>query len=229
MQEPLDPLEFLSALRTRWKRMAAVAIGAGVIALVVSLLLPKKYEATTLLMIQPAMGSSAAMSPAYLDSLRSFEQFVQSDGVLENLLRDTHLNEEFSGDRFRRSALRATLAKGTRILEVSVRLGDPQKAHEVALRLAQIAIDSNIRVNREEAGRSRGGADKDAEEAHQAIPAGKMKSPATCNNSSSAKSVTSETSATRNWTLRQTKKPFPASRCNACKRAATLCAQALRH
>src|SRR5580658_2713406 len=157
MLEPLDPLAFLSALQKRWKRVAAVAMGAGLLALVVSLLLPKKYEATTLLMIQPAMGGpapSAAMSPAYLDSLRSYEQFVESDGVLENLLRETHLSEEFSGERFRRSALRVTLTKGTRIVEVAVRLGDPQKAHEVALRLAEIARDNNTRVNRDEADRN---------------------------------------------------------------------------
>jgi len=174
MPEPLDPMEFLSALQKRWKRIAGVAAAAAAIALVASLLLPKKYEATVLLMIQPAAGgpaSSAAMSAAYLDSLRSYEQFVESDGVLENLLRDTHLNEEFSGEGFRRSALRATLVKGTRILQVSVRLGDPQKAHEAALRLAQIVMESNTRVNGAEAEQARGRADRDAEDAHKSMAA----------------------------------------------------------
>lgn len=169
--DPRRPLEFLSVLERRWKRIAAVAIGAAVLALAISLLLPKEYESTTLLLIQPAIGSAAVMSPAYLDSLRSYEQFVESDGVLENLLRDTHLSEEFSGERFRRSALRATLVKGTRILQVSVRLRDAQKAHEAALRLAQIAVDGNTRINREEAARTRSGADQDAAEAHQAMTA----------------------------------------------------------
>jgi uncharacterized protein involved in exopolysaccharide biosynthesis len=172
MPEPLPPLEFLSVLERRWKRIAAVAACAAAIAFVVSLLLPKQYESTTLLLIQPAAnGSAAVMSPAYLDSLRSYEQFVESDGVLENLLRDTHLNGEFSGERFRRAALRAMLVKGTRILQISVRLGDPQKAHEAALRLAQIVVESNTRINRDEATRTRGGADRDAEEAHQAMAA----------------------------------------------------------
>ncbi len=172
MLEPLDPVEFLSALARRWKRIAVVAGGAAAIALIASLLLPKKYEATALLMIQPAVGgppSSAVMSPAYLDSLRSYEQFVESDGVVESLLRETHLNEEFSEEQFRRSALRAALLKGTRILQVSVRLGDPQKAHEVALRLAQIAKESNARVNRGEAERVRGGVDRDAQDARKAM------------------------------------------------------------
>ena len=73
------------------------------IALVVSLLMPRKYEATVLLAIQPGSGpaSPAAMSPAYLDSLRSYEQLVSSDGLLERLLRETGLGAQPAPGRIR--------------------------------------------------------------------------------------------------------------------------------
>src|SRR5437016_14201837 len=89
MPVPFDLPTYLDALAARWKRIAAVTIAATVIALVLSLLLPKKYEATVLLIIQPGMAGAsnpAAMSPAYLDSLRSYEQLLQSDGLLAALL-----------------------------------------------------------------------------------------------------------------------------------------------
>jgi uncharacterized protein involved in exopolysaccharide biosynthesis len=172
MPERLNPFEFLSALQSRWKRVAVVTLAAAALALVASLLLPKKYEATVLMMIQPAVGgpaSPASMSPAYLDSLRSYEQFVQSDGVLDMLLREIHIDDDLSVENFRRSALRASLAKGTRVLQISVRLGDPRKAHDTALRLAQIAVESNTRVNRGAVERDRGRAGQDEEEAHKAL------------------------------------------------------------
>src|SRR5579871_253443 len=171
MPDSLQPLESLSALPRRWKRILAVGVGAGVIALAISLLLPKKYEATTLVLIQPPLGANAAaaLSPAYLDSLRSFEPFVESDGVLTTLLHDTHLDTQFSPEQFRRSALRASVLKGTRVLQVSVILADPAKAHETALRLGQILRDENARMNREEGDRIRALAVKDAEEAHKTL------------------------------------------------------------
>lgn len=153
MPSPFEVTLYLRGLQARWKRIVAVTALAAAVALVVSLLLPKQYDATVTLVIQPA-GSDprypAVMSQVYLEYLRSYEQFLQSDGLLARLFREFKLDQrpyDYTAQSFRRSALQVTLAKNTTMLKVRVRLPDPDKAHEVALGLARLATERNAEIN----------------------------------------------------------------------------------
>ncbi len=171
MPVPFDLQEYQAAMAARWKSILAVGTGAAVVALVASLLLPAKYEATVLMAIQPgSVGQSnpTAMSPAYLESLRSYEQWVQSEGLVERLLTGER-PPDITGEQFRRSALRATMVRGTRTLQVSVRLGDPKLAHTLALKLAQIAVEANGSVARAERLQARQFAEREVEEAREPV------------------------------------------------------------
>ena len=154
MPAPFELMLYLRAMLGRWRRMALVVAVASAVALAVSLLLPKTYEATATLVIQPAIiqrAGSEARFPAfvnhtYLQYLRSYEHVLQSDGLLDRLIRQAQLDQPpygYTVDSFRSSALNVTLLENTKILKVRVRLSNPQKAHEVALSLARLAVQSN--------------------------------------------------------------------------------------
>src|SRR5258708_512434 len=150
MPDPFDLTAWISALAARWKTVAAISIGAAVIAFGASMLLPPVYEATVLMTIQPGIAGAsnpAAMSVPYLDSLRGYEQWMQGEAMIARLIETAKLSD-YTVERFRRSALRATVAKGTRTLQVAVRMNDPQRAHDTAVKLAQMAVESNNGVGR---------------------------------------------------------------------------------
>ncbi len=177
MPSPFEVMFYLRALQARWKRIAAVALVAAATALALSLLLPKKYDATVTLVIQPAGAGGpypATMSPVYLEYLRSYEHFLQSDGLLDRLLREFKLDRppyNYTAEGFRSSALRVTLVRNTKVLKVRVRFSEPQKAQEIALGLARLAAQSNTEINLAEAARAAGQIGKDREEARARLAA----------------------------------------------------------
>jgi len=75
--ESLDGNQYFQYLLRRWRFIVSVCAIAVVLALVVSLVLPKNYTATASLLIEPPAGNdprtSIAVSPVYLESLRSYE------------------------------------------------------------------------------------------------------------------------------------------------------------
>ena len=85
MQDRFNGYRFLRYLAGRWKLPAAALLVALAGSLFVSLLLPKQYTATASLVIELPAGSdpraAAAVSPIYLESLKTFEHFALSDEV----------------------------------------------------------------------------------------------------------------------------------------------------
>lgn len=177
MPPPFELTAYLRAIFDRWKRIAVVVAVASVVALLISLLLPKKYEATVLLSVQPA-GSDARypafMSPTYLEYLHSYEQVLQSDGLLARLVKDVNLDSGpyyYTVETFRATALDLTLVRNTNVLKVRVRFPDPSKAHQIALALAQIGVQINSDANSAEADRASRLAQKEAEDARLRLAA----------------------------------------------------------
>src|SRR2546426_4620774 len=83
MAQPFDAYEYLDFLLSRWRFVAAACAAAVVLTLAVSLSLPKKYTAISRIVIEPPAGSdpraTIAVSPIYLESLRTYEMFASSD------------------------------------------------------------------------------------------------------------------------------------------------------
>lgn len=147
MPESLDAFRYISYLRARWRVVACSCAAAVVIALVISLLLPRQYTATARIVIDPPAGTdvraAVALSPIYLESLRTYEQFASGDSLFQSAVVKLGLR---SGpiESLKQRVLKVSLLRNTRILEISATLPDAKRAQELARYLA----DSTVEMNR---------------------------------------------------------------------------------
>ena len=126
----------LADILARWRFLLTVIACAAAIACGVSEILPRRYTSTATIVIDPpATGDirvSAAVNPAYLDSLRMFENFFTSDTLFLQAARRFHLDiRDRDIDKVRERILHVSQQHETRILEVSVTLPDPVTASEM--------------------------------------------------------------------------------------------------
>ncbi|MBI3472030.1 MAG: hypothetical protein HY013_11800 [Candidatus Solibacter usitatus] len=154
MADSYDPYEYLDYLRGRARFLAATCAVALGLSLGASLLLPKKYTATARLMIEPPASSdpraAMAVSPIYLESLRTFEILASSDNLFRQAVERFGLREgSQSLDSLKKSVLKVSIPRNTKVLEIIVKLGDPRKAQAVAQYLAEEAVKLNRKVSRE--------------------------------------------------------------------------------
>ncbi len=145
MYDSFDAFEYLEYLRRRW-RVIAMAVGAAVlIALPVSLLLPKRYTATASIVIEPPGGNDVrvgtAVSAVYLESLKTYERFATSDSLFARAAAQFHLTRPGASiESLKRAVLKVSKIRDTKILEISVTLADPQQAQGVAQFLANETV-----------------------------------------------------------------------------------------
>lgn len=156
MPDPFDAYQYLVHLRSRWRVPLAVVSVAMAVSLVISLLVPKKYTARTALVIDPPVGSdpraSGAISPIYLESLKTYEHFAASDQLFAETVKRFQLRQgrfTQSLEGLKRSVLDVEIPRNTKLLRISVTLSDPAKAHAVALYIAEEAVKLNRKTNRE--------------------------------------------------------------------------------
>jgi len=149
-------LQYLEYLRHRWSvPVIACAVG-GAAALGVSLLLPKQYTATASVLIEsPAAGdarASTAVSPVYLESLKTYEHFAESDTLFLEALQRFNLRAEYPSaavDGLKRRVLKVTKPRDTKILQISATLTEPAKAQALAQFIAQRTVDLNAAVSQQ--------------------------------------------------------------------------------
>jgi len=149
MPETFEMLRYAEHLRRRW-RVIAVACGVAVVlALVVSLLTPARYTATARIMIEPPVGGDSgmavALSPMYLESLKSYELVASGDRLFLDAVEHFKLRHPKSVDGLNRAVLKVSIPRNTKILEIAVTLHDPVQAQALALYVAQ----QTVRVTRD--------------------------------------------------------------------------------
>ena len=146
MGEPFDAFRYIGYMRARWRWILTSVCVAVLLAIAVSLVLPNQYTATTRLVIDPPAGtdlrSAMAVSPIYLESLKTYEQFAAGDSIFQK-----------AADRFglggapiealKRRVLKVQIVRNTRILEISATLPDPKKAQALAEFLGKSAVELN--------------------------------------------------------------------------------------
>jgi succinoglycan biosynthesis transport protein ExoP len=176
LPQTFDAFQFLHHLLRRWRFVASVCLGALALALIVSLILPKRYTATASLVIDPPAGNdprtSIAVSTTYLESLRAYELFASSDSLLVSALEKFHLRDPQSPEALetiKRRVLKVAKVRDTRILQISVTLADPNQARDVAQFLAQETVSLNRSANREGDQEMIGEAQRQADEAVAAM------------------------------------------------------------
>ncbi len=149
MPESFDAFRYVRYMRQRAGWIALSCAVAMALALVVSLLLPRQYTATARIVIEPPAGtdlrSAVAVSPIYLESLRTYEHFADSDSLFRKALEKFGLRGDGSRpfESLKKRILKVEIVRNTRILEISATLPDARKAQALALFLAESTADLN--------------------------------------------------------------------------------------
>jgi uncharacterized protein involved in exopolysaccharide biosynthesis len=148
MAEPVEIFRYIRYLRLRWIWIAASAAVAVTLAAGVSLWITRQYTATARILIEPPAGadlrSAMAVSPIYLESLKTYEHFASGDSLFQRASNQFGLQRMFGGqplESIKKRVLKVGLVRNTRILEVSATLPDAKKAQALAQFLGQATVD----------------------------------------------------------------------------------------
>ena len=151
-----EALEYLLYLRRRWWIVALACLTAGVLTLLLSFLLPTRYTSTATILIEPAAGADpralTAISPIYLESLKTFESVATSGTLFERALSKFKLRPEGGGESIeaiKARSLKVSKLRDTKILEISVTLPDARQAQAMAQFLAEETVRMTSSVSRE--------------------------------------------------------------------------------
>jgi uncharacterized protein involved in exopolysaccharide biosynthesis len=154
MYQSFDAFEYVEYLRRRWPVIAVACVVAGVLSLTVSLFLPKRYTATASIVIEPPGGADArsatAVSPVYLESLKTYEHFAASDSLFVGAAEHFHLVSPGGSqaiESLKRGILKVSKIRDTKILEISATMRDPKLAQSFAQYVAEETVNMNRGAN----------------------------------------------------------------------------------
>jgi capsular polysaccharide biosynthesis protein len=125
-------------LCTRWRFLAIACTTALSVAVLISLFMTRQYTTTVSIVIDPPASSdpraATAISPIYLESLRTYETFAEGDSLFAEAVEQFHLraNPNEAVESLKRRILRVNKLKDSKILQIRVTLPDPAKAVQVA-------------------------------------------------------------------------------------------------
>jgi uncharacterized protein involved in exopolysaccharide biosynthesis len=173
MSDPFDAQLYMSYLRSRWRLPAAILAVALFTSATLSLLQSRKFTATVSLLIEPPASSdpraAMAVSPIYLESLKTYEYFASSDHLFAQAVDKFGLRKEKWGQRplesLKRAILRVAIPRNTKVLEISVTLPDAPKAHALASYIAERTVELSRSTGRSADDEFAGSARTTAEEA----------------------------------------------------------------
>lgn len=147
MQANFDLFEYAEFLGRRWRIVALASLVAMAISFGVSMALPKGYTASASIVIEPPGGVDArtatAVSPVYLESLKTYERFAESDSLFAQAAENFHLEGSQAIESLKQRVLKVTKPRDTKLLLIEVTLPDPQLAHQVAEFLARQTVELN--------------------------------------------------------------------------------------
>jgi uncharacterized protein involved in exopolysaccharide biosynthesis len=156
VDESFTFFQYIDHLRRRGRWIGLTCAVAAVLALVTSLLLPKRYTASARIMIDSPAGNDArsalALSPIYFESLKSYEAFAGSEKLFLEAVERFHLRDAAHPrpiEQFQRSVLKVRLMPNTRILEIVCTLPNAENAHTLALFLANETVALSRRVSQQ--------------------------------------------------------------------------------
>jgi uncharacterized protein involved in exopolysaccharide biosynthesis len=150
-----DLVEFVDYARRRW-RFAAIAVAVAVVAAAgAGFLLAPRYTATATIFIDPPGGldprAATAVSPVYLESLRTYEHFASSDSLFLEAIGRLNIREQYPGvpsEGLKAQVLKVRKVRDTKVLEISVTLRDPTKAQALAQYIAEKTVALSRSVDR---------------------------------------------------------------------------------
>ena len=144
MPESFEMFRYLDHLRRRWIVIAAAVAVALALALVAAWLTPARYTATARILIEsPAAGdlrASMAVSPVYLESLKSYAILASGDRLFADAIDHLHLQRSRSIEQLKNAVLNVTIPRSTKVLEIAATLPDPRQAQALANYIAERTV-----------------------------------------------------------------------------------------
>jgi uncharacterized protein involved in exopolysaccharide biosynthesis len=155
--EPIDGFRYISYITSRWRWIALSCVIAVTLACVVSLLMPREYTATARIVIEPPAGTdvraaTTAVSPIYLESLKTYESFADGDTLFQKAIAQADLRALLGArsiESIKKRVLKVGIVRNTRILEISATLPDPRKAQALAQFIAESTASENRSLTNE--------------------------------------------------------------------------------
>jgi len=112
--------------------------------------------------------ASVAVSPIYLESLRSYEAYASSDELFSRAAGQFGLRQGSEAiDKLKRSVLKVGMVRNTKILEIRVDWPDPRVAHQLAVYIADETVKLSQTVGRGGEQESIGDVEKQLAEARE--------------------------------------------------------------
>lgn len=146
-------LRYIEHLRRRWRVIVVACAAAVGAALVVALLTSPRYTATARVFIEPPAGSDSrvavAVSPIYLESLRSYELLASGDRLFLDAVEHFKLPRSQSVAAMKNSVLKVRIPRNTKVLEISATLQDPVQAQAMALYIAEQTVRLSRDITRD--------------------------------------------------------------------------------
>jgi len=140
-----DPIDFADYIRRKWMVFAASCSLAIILALSVSLSLPRQYTAVASILIQSTAGNDPrAAMPGYLESLKAYERVASSDTLFIGALDHLHAREAFAHtpiESLKRRILKVSKQTGTAVLDISATWDEPRHAQALAQYIAEQTVE----------------------------------------------------------------------------------------
>lgn len=149
-----DLVDFAEYVRSRWRLAAITVVTATGLTLALSLAQAKRYTATASILIEAPAGNdpraATAVSAIYLESLKTYEHFAESNTLFAQALEKLNLrgNRRQSLESLKKRVLRVSKLRDTKILQISTTLEDPRKAEALASYIAQQTVELNRSLDR---------------------------------------------------------------------------------
>jgi uncharacterized protein involved in exopolysaccharide biosynthesis len=145
-----DAVAFVEYIREK-RIVFLISCGVAIVlALAVSLALPKRYTAKSTILIDAPAGNdpraATVMSPVYLESLKTYESLASSDTLFLRAVEHLHI------DAAKGSALKVSRPASTTVVEISATLNDPRKAQALAQYIAEQTVELSRTIEARSAG-----------------------------------------------------------------------------
>jgi uncharacterized protein involved in exopolysaccharide biosynthesis len=151
MGDSFDAFRYIGYMRSRWRWIAGSCGVAAALALAVSLIQVRQYTATARIVIEPPAGTdlraAMAVSPIYLESLKTYEHFATGDSLFQKAIGQFDLRAILGAgpiESLKKRVLKVDTVRNTRIMEIAATLPDARKAQA----LAQFLAESTVALNR---------------------------------------------------------------------------------
>lgn len=149
MEEEIDLRPYIEAIISKWYWIVGAAVVAGVVAFIVSSMLPPSYEATALVAVtQPTEiveFDARIRSVDETQPLKAYPEIAMSDELMLALLPEVSaIDPEIKSVEDVRKLLEASAGADPSLLHLTVTYGDPAKTSEIANLWADLFV---TRVN----------------------------------------------------------------------------------